>query len=82
MTDWLVGLSVLLLAIAMPYIIAGLKARGRGKARSGGLGAGLDAGFAVFDPARARAIQTIEIRKDIGDAAEGDQGDLKDRPQP
>ena len=81
MTDWLVGLSILLLAIAMPYIIMGLKASGRGKARSGGLG-GLDAGFALFDPARARAVQAIEIHNDIGDAAEGDHGEAGGPPPP
>ncbi|WHO38156.1 hypothetical protein PMI04_016560 [Sphingobium sp. AP49] len=77
MTDWLLAFAIMLLATALPYIIVRMKGLGRGKRRSG-LGAGLDAGFAVFDPARARAIATIERRQEIGDADQGDQGEGQD----
>ena len=77
--EWLIALAISLpLWLALPFIIARSKRKRRGKKHGGGLGSVLNAGFAVFDPAKARAVQTIEIRKDIGDADEGNQGELFD----
>ncbi|UAK23249.1 hypothetical protein [Sphingomonas nostoxanthinifaciens] len=74
------GLALLVL---LPLLISWMKPFSRRKGRLRGIGSGIDAGFAVFDPAKARALQTIEMRKDVGHADEGDQGDLHEpSPQP
>ena len=78
--EWLIALAIALpLWLALPFIIARSKRKYRGKKHGGGFGSALEAGIAVFDPAKARAVQMIEIRKDIGDADEGNQGELFDQ---
>ena len=79
MMEWLIAVAIALpLWVALPFVIARSKRRGRGKKRASGFGSALEAGFAVFDPAQARAVQTIQIRKDIGHADEGNQGERLD----
>ncbi|PZU07223.1 hypothetical protein [Sphingomonas sp.] len=76
------GITALALVMLLPLTIAGLKDRARRKGRRHFGGQGIDAAFIVFDPARARALQEIEIRKEIGHADEGDRGDPVDGAAP
>jgi hypothetical protein len=77
--EWLIALAIALpLWLALPFIIARSKRKQRGKKHGGGFGSALDSSFAVFDPAKARAVQMIQIRQEIGDADEGNQGELFD----
>jgi hypothetical protein len=76
--QWVIAGTVgVALIVLLPLSIARMKNRARRKGRRLG-GSGIDAAFAIFDPARARALQEIEIRKEIGHADEGDQCVLLD----
>ena len=78
--QWAVaGVVGLFLLIGLPLVIARTKAHGRRKRRARGIVTGIDAGLGVFDPARARARQSIEMRQEIGHEDEGNEGDLLDR---
>ena len=80
--QWLVTIVTgLILFISLPLLIIRMKWFARRKRRLRGFGGGIAAGFAVFDPAKARSLQVIEIRKDVGHADEGDQGDLANPPK-
>lgn len=79
MREWLIAVMLALpLWIALPFFIAHSKRRHRGKKRSAAFGSALQAGFDVFDPAKARAVEMIQIRQEIGHADEGNQGELLD----
>jgi hypothetical protein len=39
------------------------------------LGSALEAGFGVYDPAKARAMEVMNIHQEIGQAHEGNQGE-------
>lgn len=78
--QWFVAAVVgLFLLIGLPVMIVQMKRSDRRKPRLRGVGQSIEAGFGVFDPAKARAVQIIEIRHEIGHADEGDQGDLFDK---
>jgi hypothetical protein len=80
MMEWLVALAIFVtLAIGLPFLLTRPGRKGNWRKRMGLVGGGLDASFAVLDPARARAQQIIEVRQEIGDADEGDHGDPIDR---
>jgi hypothetical protein len=66
-------LIVVVACLALPVAILRMHRFARKSRRTKAIGAGIDAGFAVFDPSRARARQIIEIRKEIGQADEGGQ---------
>jgi hypothetical protein len=79
--QWVVDCAVgLLILLGLPFVIAKSKVNNRRRRRARGFVTGIDAGLSVFDPARARARQTIEIRQEIGHGDEGDDGDLLIRP--
>lgn len=79
--QWLVAvITGVILRVGLPLVIGHMKDFARRKRRLRGFGGGIEAGFAVFDPAKARALQVIESRKEVGHADEGDQGDLHDPP--
>ena len=75
---WLVAVVlVVLLAIALPCAIGAIKRSGRGHTT----GAAMMIFFAfaaALDPAKAAAIETIQKKKDIGDAEAAKGGDLID----
>ncbi|WP_395391091.1 hypothetical protein WBP07_10975 [Novosphingobium sp. BL-8A] len=68
--------TVLVLLVGMPYLIAWLKGREARKRQKRPFGTGFEGAFDVFDPARARAMQTIQLQEEIGQADEGNQGEL------
>lgn len=70
--------TVLVLLVGLPYLIAWLKGRESRKRQARPFGMGFEGGFDVFDPARARALQTIQLQEEIGQVDEGDQGDPVD----
>jgi uncharacterized membrane protein YjgN (DUF898 family) len=75
--QWIVAAVVsIVLLFVLPFLIVRMKAYARRKAHMRGVGQGLAVGFAPFDPANARALQVIEMRKDVGHADEGSQGDV------
>lgn len=79
--QWFVSVVTgVILLVGLPLMIAHMKDFARRKRRLRGFGGGIEAGFAVFDPAKARTFQVIEMRKEVGHADEGDQGDLHDPP--
>ncbi|USI75001.1 hypothetical protein [Sphingomonas morindae] len=78
---WAISAVVgLIIVLGLPLVIARTQAFARRKRRARGIVTGIEAGFGMCDPARARARHSIEIRQEIGHGDEGDQGDLRDRP--
>lgn len=70
--------TVLVLLVGMPYLIAWLKDRERRKRQTRPFGTGFEGAFDVLDPARARALQTIQLQEEVGQVDEGNQGELVD----
>lgn len=68
--------TALALLIAMPILISRMMARARRKRQSGSYGMGFEGAFDVLDPARARALETIRIQQEVGQADEGEAGEL------
>lgn len=73
--------TALVLLIAMPALIGRMMRRARRKRQDLAIGMGFEGAFDVFDPARARALQTIRQHQEIGEADEGNQGELIDPPR-
>lgn len=71
--------TALLLIVAMPILISRMMGRTRRKRESGAYGMGFDGAFGVFDPAKARAQETIRVQKEIGQLDEREAGELVER---
>jgi hypothetical protein len=77
--EWLVAIVIAVPVFTVViWSIARMKHRGPRRGLGGGAMSAFDAGLAVFDPAKARAIEIVAIRKEIGRADEGNQGEKED----
>lgn len=65
--------TVLVLLVGLPYLIAWLKGRESRKRQARPFGMGFEGAFDAFDPARARAVQTIQLQEEVGQVDEGNQ---------
>jgi len=73
---WIPALAIAIcLSIALPWAIVASKRSARGKGRLAGITFAIGLAFgAIFDPAKSAAIENIQKKKDIGDAADDAAG--------
>ena len=78
--QWIVvGITALVLIMALPWAITAAKTSARGKGRLAGAAFAIGLAFgAMFDPAKAAATEACEKKKEIGDHEEGASGPLVD----
>lgn len=78
--DWLV--TIIVVALVVPLTIAAIvtfKTSGCGKGRVGGVTLAIGLAFgAIFDPATKVTVETVQKKKDLGDADQGESGELVD----
>ncbi|MDE1916135.1 MAG: hypothetical protein KGJ57_01510 [Sphingomonadales bacterium] len=81
--EWLVAIVITAPVFAVVlWSVIHTKRRGPRRGLGGSAMSAFDAGLAVFDPAKARAIEIVAIRKDIGHADEGNQGEKETGDDP
>jgi hypothetical protein len=79
MESVVVFVTAVFLVIGLPVLIGRMMRRARRKRQGRPLGMGFEGAFDALDPARARALQTIQVREEIGQSEESHHGELVDR---